>query len=291
MTDSPLVNLGELTKPATVLIERASDAVGGLFKPFQIVRVARAEAEAERIRAESGIQITDLHRRAVQRFLEEEATRQSNMENILREAVPLLEEDSSPQDLERDWITNFFDKCRIVSDEDMQRLWSRVLATEANAPGAFSRKTVNLMNDLDKSDAELFTRLCGFAWDIDAVVVLVFGIRDEMYNRNNIGFSTLSHLESLGLIQVSHLSGFENTGLPKTVAASYHGKSVNLTLPKDIENSLNLGNVILTRAGRELVPVCESRPVDGYFDFVYDRWAAQSLVPKRETKKGAPRDG
>jgi len=46
MTQNPLANLGELTKPASVLIEKISDAVGGVFKPYQIVRVAKAEAEA-----------------------------------------------------------------------------------------------------------------------------------------------------------------------------------------------------------------------------------------------------
>ena len=73
MTDNPLANLGDLTKPATTLIEKISDAVGGIFKPYQIVRVANAEAEASRVQAESQIQVTDLHRRAMQRFLEEEA--------------------------------------------------------------------------------------------------------------------------------------------------------------------------------------------------------------------------
>jgi hypothetical protein len=47
MSDQSLINLSELSKPATVLIEKISDALGGVFKPFQIVRVAKAEAEAE----------------------------------------------------------------------------------------------------------------------------------------------------------------------------------------------------------------------------------------------------
>jgi hypothetical protein len=47
--ENPLARLGDLAKPATVLIEKISDAVGGVFKPFQIVRVARAEAEASLI--------------------------------------------------------------------------------------------------------------------------------------------------------------------------------------------------------------------------------------------------
>ena len=70
MTDNTsLVNIGELSKPATVLIEKVSDAVGGIFKPWQIRRVAQAEAEAEQIKATSQIEINDLQRRALQRFV------------------------------------------------------------------------------------------------------------------------------------------------------------------------------------------------------------------------------
>jgi hypothetical protein len=149
MTNS-LIDIGKLSKPATVLIEKISDAVGGVFKPYQIVRVARAESGANRIQAESQIEITDLHRRAMYRFLEEEAKKQLNIEAITQNALPLLEDKSAPENVADDWITNFFDKSRIVSDKEMQQLWSRVLAGEANAPGAFSKRTVNLLADLDK---------------------------------------------------------------------------------------------------------------------------------------------
>jgi hypothetical protein len=90
MSDNPLIKLDELTRPATVLVEKISEAVGGIFKPWQIVRVAKAEAAAEQIRAESQIQISDLQRRAVHRFLVEEGKRQSNIEAITEKAFPLL---------------------------------------------------------------------------------------------------------------------------------------------------------------------------------------------------------
>lgn len=106
MTDNPLTKLGDLTKPATVLIEKISDAVGGVFKPYQIVRVAKADAEANRIQAESRIQVTDLHRRAMHRFLEEEATKQSNIEAITQNALPLLEDKSAPQNVADDWTSS-----------------------------------------------------------------------------------------------------------------------------------------------------------------------------------------
>ena len=291
MTDNPLAKLGDLTRPATVLIEKISDAVGGVFKPYQIVRVAKAEAEAERIQAESQIQLNDIHRRALHRFFEEEAKRQSNIEDITQKALPLLKEESSPQNVEDDWITNFFDKCRIVSDEDMQRLWSRVLAGEANTPGAFSKRTVNLLADLDMVDAELFMSLCGFCWMIGDLVPLVYDVQDEVYNRHGIDFSALNHLETLGFIQFDSTAGFKAVKLLKKVTVFYYDRPVEITFPKDAENALQLGEVVLTRAGHELAPVCGSNPVDGFFDFVYDRWAGESLVPMRETEEGTPADG
>ena len=74
------INLGDLSKPATVLIEKISDAIGGIFRPYQIRRIAQAEGEAEKIRTLSQIEITDLQRRAIQRFVVEEAKKQQNIE-------------------------------------------------------------------------------------------------------------------------------------------------------------------------------------------------------------------
>jgi hypothetical protein len=279
-----LINLGELSKPATVLIEKISDAVGGIFKPYQIVRIAKAEAEANRVQVESQILVTDLHRRAMHRFLEEEAKKQSNIEAITQKALPLLEDKSTPQNVTDDWITNFFDKSRIVSDRDMQQLWSRVLAGEANAPGVFSKQTVNLLADLDKNDAELFTSLCGFNWTIgEELIPPVFDFHNEIYTRNSVNFMTLSHLDCLGLIHLNAVSFFRVVGLPKTVTAIYHGRQLDLTFPADVNNLLPVGSVALTRAGKQLASVCGSTEIDGFFDFVYQTWESSSLLPKRET--------
>lgn len=288
MTDNPLAKLGDLTKPATVLIEKISDAVGGVFKPYQIVRVAKAEAEATRIQAESQIQVTDLQRRAMHRFLEEEAKKQSNIEAITQNALPLLEDKSAPQNVADDWITNFFDKSRIVSDNEMQQLWSRVLASEANAPGTFAKRTVNLLADLDKEDAELFMRLCGFGWVVGDVVPIVLDVQGDIYNRQGIYFNSLAHLESLGLVQFNTLGGFRRLKLPKNITVFYYGKPTLLTFPAEIDNELQLGHVLLTRAGQQLAKVCDSAPVEGFYDFIYDMWANQSLVTKREPEQVSP---
>ncbi len=282
MPDNSLIKIDDLTKPATVLIEKISEAVGGIFKPFQLIRVAKAEAEADQIRAESQIQVTEIHRRAMRRFLEEEGKKQSNIEDITKKALPLLKENAEPKNVESDWITNFFDKCRIVSNEDMQKLWSRVLAGEANKPGTFSKRTVNLLGDIDKGDAEVFMRLCGFGWMIGNVVPLVFDVQAEIYNLHGLNFGTLSDLEALGFVQFNDIAGFKRMKLPKKFTVFYYGTQMELTFPKEADNELVLGKVLLTRAGQELAPFCGSTPSPGFFEFVYNKWAAQGLVLKRE---------
>ena len=162
------------------------------------------------IRAKSEIQITELHQRAFHRFIDEEAAKQTNMENILLKAIPHVDEEKSdPENIETDWLTNFFDKCRIVSDEDMQQLWARAIAGEANNPGSFSRRTVNLLSDLDKRDAELFRNLCSFVWIIGSLRPLLFDTQHDIYNRRGIDFNSLRQLESLGLVNFDDLSGFK----------------------------------------------------------------------------------
>jgi hypothetical protein len=288
--ENPIAKLGDLTKPATVLLEKISDAVGGVFKPYQIVRIAKAEAEAARIQAESQIQVTDLHRRAMHRFLEEEAMKQANIESITQNALPLLDDKSAPENVEDDWITNFFDKSRIVSDEEMQSLWSQVLAGEANNPGAFAKQTVNLLADLDKEDAALFVKLCGFGWKIGSVCPLIFDVEASIYKDQGINFNSLAQLESLGLIQFDYLSGFKVKGLSKSVTVFYYGQPITFSMPKDADNDLELGRVLLTRAGRQLAHVCGSTPVDGFFEYVKEKWIALSLVSKPETEPIMPPD-
>ena len=83
-----IIKFEDISKPATVLIEKISEAVGGLVKPFQIKRVAQAEAEADIIKAMAKIKIANLSHRALVRFVVEETKKQDNMERITEKAIP-----------------------------------------------------------------------------------------------------------------------------------------------------------------------------------------------------------
>ena len=272
IVDVSVADVAGISVPANTLIKKVSNAVGGIFEPYQITRIAKAEAKASLIRSKAEIEITELHRRAVHRLVEEEARRQKNIEDITEKALSQLDKNSDPDAMEDDWITNFFDKCRIVSDENMQDLWSRILAGEANVPGRYSKRTVNALSDLDKADAALFAKLCGFCWVIGEVIPLVLDTQESVYNRHGVNFGSLSHLESIGLIQYQELTGFRRVNLSKRTLTSYYGHRMFLEFSKDSKNELDIGSVCLTRVGKELAPICGSRPVDGFLNYVMEAW-------------------
>jgi len=272
-----VINLGELSKPATVLIEKISDAIGGIFEPWQIRRVSEAEADAQKNAALAQIQITDMHRRAVRRWIQEEAKKQDNIESITKKALPDVGEQARPQDVEDDWITNFFDKCQLISDQEMQALWAKVLADQANTPGKYSKRTVNLLASLDKSDAELFTRLCSFAWIMGALVPLVYGMRHEVYAKAGISFPSLVHLETIGLIRIGALTGYSMNDLPQKLVVSYYGQAALLEFEKPEENDLHIGQVMLSKAGEELARICGSKPNPEFKDYVIKMWRGMGI--------------
>lgn len=290
-----IVNLGKMSKPMNTLIEKVSSAIGGIFEPWQIERIAKAEAKADLIRAESDIKITDLHRRAMHRFVEEEAIRQGNMESITKKALPQLQEQSDPSKMQDDWVANFFDKSRIVSDLEMQELWAKVLAGEANAPGSYSKRTVNFLAGMDKRDAELFQSLCRFGWFIGNFTPLIFEAQAEIYQKHGINFETLTHLDSIGLLQFNSIAGFIKQGFPDDFVVAYCGRLLTLSMRNQKKKTLPTGRVLLTSVGRELATVCVAQGIPDFYDYVKDKWKkylpqSENVINDAEPTEGASRN-
>ncbi|MCH8864054.1 MAG: DUF2806 domain-containing protein, partial [Chloroflexi bacterium] len=239
-----LINIdGKITEPATVLIQKISAAIGGGFKPRQIRRVADAEADAEVIKAKAQIKITALQQRALTRFIMEESKKQDNIESITEKAIGQLNASSTPQDIEDDWITNFFDKCRIISDEDMQNLWAKILAGESNSPGTYSKRTINSLGSLDKTDAELFIALCNFTCLVDGIFIPFVYIEDldlpqSLLKKHGLTFDNVLHLTSIGLISFESI-GYGKTGINQQFDISYHKTNLRLEFQKPQDNELS----------------------------------------------------
>lgn len=189
-------------QPKTALIEKIIDAGYMLYEPHYIKKVAKAQADAAIIEAESQIKITDLHRRAAHRWIEEEAQRQKNMEDITEKATHQLNEDADPHAIENDWITKFFRECRGVSDDKMQDLWASILAGEANSVGSYSPKTLLTLASMDNNTIRSFNYFCSMciaqgvsAKDIISGVLPSLSDRDDNYGVNRYRDSRYDALE------------------------------------------------------------------------------------------------
>lgn len=262
-----LIDLGGLSQPVSIFIEKVSEAIGGYAKPYQIKRIAEAEAEAEKTKAVAQIQVSEMQRRSLQRLLIEEEVRQSNMEEISKRAVPKIEDTAKTEDVDKDWMANFFDKCRLTSDVEMQELWSAILAGEANTPGKFAKRTVNLMANLDKSDAELFNRLMRFGIKMHEYVPIIHDIKHAIFKSNGLEWNNLKHLDDIGLVRFDGLAGFQKTGIGKRGYVEYFGQRIMLEFEKESDNNMSVGHVLLTSAGQQLANVCTSVSIPEYADY------------------------
>lgn len=279
MADGGIFNLGELSKPATVLVEKIADGVGGLYRPIQIRRIAKAEAYAKLVNQEADQELKSLRERAISRLILEEQSKQVNMESIIAKALPEVEDSAKPEDIDIDWLTNFFDKARLFSDGEMQALWSKILAGEANEPGSFSKRTVGVLSTIDRGDAQAFTRLCSFAWRLDdKTVPLVFDTHQSIYKENNIDFAMLSHLDAIGLINFvsSEGNGLVLSDNTTEVSAAYNESKLLIRLP-DGEENIRIGQVFFTITGLELYTICNPIVVDGLVDYVKNTWAGYGI--------------
>ncbi|MDE0392215.1 MAG: DUF2806 domain-containing protein [Rhodospirillales bacterium] len=259
-----------LGRPATLLVEKVSDATGAIYEPLHIRRMAKARADAAMIAAQSEIKITELQERAAIRRMQEEAKQQKNIDDVLAKALTQVSEDAKPDDMEEDWIINLFDKCRIVSDEQMQVLWSKVLAGEANAPGSYSKRTVNALADLNESEAALFTALGGFVCVIGIHTPVVLDEKAEIYNAHGINYNSMQYLDSAGLVRFGGISRTFRQ-LKKGDIVNYYDSALTVQSPGG-KFGVDTGLVSFTTVGFELFPICGAKPVKGFLQYLEKQW-------------------
>jgi hypothetical protein len=274
MSDSPIKIDVDLTKPATVLVEKIAGAVGMVYEPTRIRKMAKAEADSMIILAKGKVKATALEKRAAARLLSEESRKQKNMELVIEKTIPQLDKEADPSHIDDDWLMNFFERSRLTSDSQMQDLWSRLLAGEANKPGSYSQRTVNLVAELDKKDAELFGRLTNFVWIVlNRPTPLIFNVNHGLYKKYGLSFDVFEHLATLGLVNFDSLAGYQlqAEGTGGRLGMYYQGKTYIVQVPEGRENHIAVGNVTLTNQGLELLRVSPGEEIPDFVDYVKEQ--------------------
>lgn len=262
MSDNPLVPISETAK---TLIEEISKGIGGIAAPYQTKRMAKAEIEAEDIRA-----------RAKRRREKEDLYHQKNMEDIIIKAIPHFDENAKSENVSDDWRTNFFDKCKNISDKDMQDIWSQILAGEANNTGSYSNGTVNVLSNLDGEDAKLFTKFNSFTWLVHAFPIpLIFDINADIYRQNGITEEILTILDEIRLVNYGGIIRTQITPAWNPISIFYENKEIQIEC-----SQFDVGIATLTRAGKQLLSICRSSRIEGIYEYV------KHYVNKNESMPG-----
>lgn len=98
-----------------------------------------------------------------------------------------------------DWFIRFFETVGNVSDDTMQNLWAKILAGEIARPSTFSLKTIDVMKNLSRKDAELFIKVCSHSF-MSSATNIFFPNEIQFMEAVDIQYTDIMKLSELGLI-------------------------------------------------------------------------------------------
>lgn len=79
---------------------------------------------------------------------------------------------------------------------------------------------------------------------------LVFDASDEIYTKNDINFTSLKYLDSIGLISFESTSGCKKYGFGKQAVIFCFGQPALIEFSKEKDNEIKVGKTLFTQAGK-----------------------------------------
>lgn len=145
-----------------------------------------------------------LEERTQERLNFQEAKKQLNIENVTAFAAEELKDEPAVTDepLDEDWTTRFFRIAEEVSNEEMQALWGKILAGEIKQPKSYSLRTLELIRNLSKKEADTFMKVANFSIRSGNGSYVFKGNDDDKLSKEfGVNYMDIALLKEIGLIQ------------------------------------------------------------------------------------------
>lgn len=279
-------DLAGLSKPATKLIEVLENCGKGLGKIFiPMYNKEKAKSDAKSIEIISSEINKNLHLpikytgdnfsidmstehnlldQAQKRVIFQELEKQKNINSIVNVAMNELEdvEQISDEPVEKDWILRFIDDCANISNEDIQRLWGKILANEVKFPKSFSLKSLGVLKDLSSDEANLFEEICK---DLVTINDENFILNEEtsFHGNNKEYYSKILKLQDCELINASF--GIEKDFKIKNkeeFVLLYNNTKYCFNNKTNHDKSITIQVFPLTKAGNDIIKVVNKHRFD-----------------------------
>ncbi len=275
MTPDGTPDAGDIIKAAGAT-PKILDALGKLFPGIKSRSIAKAESketdrmlddlqkikDAQKSLGLSDESIAEIMRNTVQRH-----SRNVNFDAVLEFAEPMIDSDSDPSKVDQNWAEHFRDHAEKATDDEIRRTWAAILAGEINKPGSFSKRTLSILSDMEKAEAESFMKLCSYSTGLIAstgekhviagelIPILSMDERGTSFNGGKIRLKELSALDSLGLIDTSLLN--VNT-IPKGISFSYLANNALVIAKNNTEEKkISFEGAVFQSTGLELSRICD----------------------------------
>lgn len=182
-----------------------------------------------------------------------------NQYKIIELSLPFLLVDANVDSLDDDWLHLFMDKARLISNEDFQLIWSKILVSEVNAPNSIPKQLLFALEKMGKDDAESFSKLVSisvYTTDNDTKAhspVFFYNEFKDFYEEIGISFDDIISLTSLGLLQTS-IGMFT----PEYALASKESEPIKVYYgtesytPKNKASEICVGDILYTKSGNAL---------------------------------------
>ena len=233
-------------------ISVVSSVVGGLFTTI-FLRRNTSVAEFEKIKNGQFKEVADSLLKAG-KMTYVEYYQASNFLEVAKKADKYYSEihhDNNNANYDFDWFVRFYEAVGNISDEVMQDLWAKLLAGEVAEPSSFSLKTIDVLRNLSKQDAELFSLICSHS-------VMTRGQNflphyDTYLKKHNIYYTDIMKLNEQGLIFNDGTIGFSmSIGQNPDVLFCNNDLVMTIESSDDKNIEIHIKTYPFTKAGQEL---------------------------------------
>lgn len=185
-----ITDIAGLSKPLCRVIDCLEKGISSVVSPFVYKRMERAKMLIEQERSNQNSVIT-LKEAMTEDFVAAARTTRERQEiaNISSIYSNALQELESIEDLKlpdeqvsTEWASLFYDNAKYCSDEEVQLLWSKILAGEIQEPGKYYKRTLVNLKQMERHEAEWFCNACKYT--LDGICVPVFAIEDDFLPYN-----------------------------------------------------------------------------------------------------------